>query len=241
MAAVAAFLIIFCVPVMAEWQIDIEGTRVYSGYNDVRIPNEGGTEFSLHDDFSIDPDFEFRVRLSYILNEKHTFSVFAAPFRLKATGTAAADILFVDTTFASGTELEGIYRFDSYRATYRYRFYDSEKLELGAGFTAKIRDAGISLESDSVFAEKTNVGFVPLLNFRLNWIFAERFSLLFEGDALAAPQGRAEDVILALVYSPMENVSFRGGYRILEGGADSDEVYNFALVHYVSAAVILSF
>jgi len=240
-AAILSLVFILSNTGRAEWVLDLEGARVYCGYNDVRIPNEGGTEFSLTDDFDLEPEFEFRLRLSYVLNDKHTFSVFAAPLRLDAYGTASGDIFFEDTTFASGTDIKGIYRFDSYRLTYRYRFYDSDKLEFGAGFTAKIRDAAISLESDSVFAEKTNVGFVPLLNFRLNWLFADRFSLLFQGDALAAPQGRAEDVILALVYSPSEHISLRGGYRILEGGADVDEVYNFALLHYVSTAVVLTF
>ena len=50
------------------------------------------------------------------------------------------------------------------------------------------------------------------------------------GDALAAPQGRAEDVLLAPYVDLSERVRFRIGYRLLEGGADNDEVYNFALV-----------
>ena len=31
------------------------------------------------------------------------------------------------------------------------------------------------------------------------------------------------------------------GYRFLEGGADNDEVYVFALVHYVAAGVVVRF
>jgi hypothetical protein len=69
----------------------------------------------------------------------------------------------------------------------------------------------------------------------------DRTGLLFEGDALAAPQGRAEDVLLAGTWKLSDHITARLGYRILEGGADNDEVYNFALLHYASAGISFSF
>ena len=48
----------------------------------------------------------------------------------------------------------------------------------------------------------------------------------FEG--LAAPQGRAIDVALKLGYDVTPNISVAGGYRILDGGADNDDLYTFA-------------
>jgi hypothetical protein len=36
-------------------------------------------------------------------------------------------------------------------------------------------------------------------------------------------------------------VTGRLGYRILEGGADNREVYNFTLVHFGSAGIVASF
>jgi hypothetical protein len=69
----------------------------------------------------------------------------------------------------------------------------------------------------------------------------EKFGLLLEGDALGAPQGRAEDVLLAGTYSLSDHILLRIGYRILEGGADNDEVYNFALIHYASAGITYTF
>jgi hypothetical protein len=44
------------------------------------------------------------------------------------------------------------------------------------------------------------------------------------------PQGRAEDVMLALPWDVGEAITLRAGYRMLEGGADNDEVYNFAWI-----------
>ena len=58
-------------------------------------------------------------------------------------------------------------------------------------------------------------------------------------DALAAPQGRAEDLALKLRYDPTDRWSLALGYRMLEGGADSDTVYTFAWLHYVVASASL--
>ena len=83
-------------------------------------------------------------------------------------------------------------------------------------------------------AEKPNVGPVPLINFAFAWQASGRLQIIFEGDALAAPQGRAEDVLLGVRYELNDHLEGYGGYRILEGGADVDEVYTFALIHYAS-------
>jgi hypothetical protein len=125
--------------------------------------------------------------------------------------------------------------------TYRYDIVQKPKVEFGLGFTAKIRDAKISLLSPDMYSEKTNVGFVPIINFRFLWKINDKFGLLLDGDALAAPQGRAEDVLIAATYNLSDNISIRGGYRILEGGADNDEVYNFALFHYASFGLTFTF
>jgi hypothetical protein len=71
------------------------------------------------------------------------------------------------------------------------------------------------------------------------WKPYEKFGLLLEGDALAAPQGRAEDVLIAATYRASDRLGFKAGYRILEGGADNDEVYNFALFNYASAGLFI--
>jgi hypothetical protein len=85
------------------------------------------------------------------------------------------------------------------------------------------------------------VGFVPIINFRLLWKIDQKFGILLDGDALAAPQGRAEDVLIAATYKLSDNIGIRAGYRILEGGADNDEVYNFALLHYASVGISYTF
>ena len=132
-------------------------------------------------------------------------------------------------------------RFDSYRFTYRYLVYSSSRLSFGIGATAKIRDAAIRVEGAARSAEKKNTGLVPLLNFSLTYRFGPSLGILLEGDALAAPQGRAEDVLAAIFYEAGGRFTVRLGYRILEGGADNDEVYSFALLHYAALGVSFAF
>ena len=152
---------------------------------------------------------------------------------VRAKGKLDRPVDFAGETFTKGETVRGTYRFDSYRLTYLYDFMLSPPVDLGLGLTAKIRDAGIAFDGKR-FAESTNTGFVPLIHIRMHWTFSPRWGLLLEGDGLAAPQGRAEDFLLAFTLDANEHVTLRAGYRILEGGVDNDEVYTFALFHYAS-------
>jgi len=237
-------LLIVCflaLPSKAQLLIDVESGLLSTGYNDVRISGDKGTLFSLKDDLDAKPNAFYRIRANYKIKSRHTLSLLYAPLETKADGSISKDILFEGVLFPANTKLDGTYQFNSYRLTYRYDIVSKPKIKVGLGFTAKIRDAKISLASDNLYSEKTNVGFVPIVNFRIWWKMNEKFGLLLDGDALAAPQGRAEDVLLAATYKLNRNIGNRAGYRILEGGADNDRVYNFSLFHYASLGVSYTF
>jgi hypothetical protein len=219
--------------------LDLETGGVWSGYNDVRIPGRGGTRFSLHDDLTTSAAPYTRVRAGIELG-RHEVSALYAPLRLSAAGVAPGDIAFSGTTFAAGTPLRGSYRFDSYRLGWRYRVVDGERLQLSLGATAKIRDAAIAVCA-ATCTVRSDTGFVPLASFRLHWSFAPPFGLLLDGDALAGGPGRAEDVTLAVTWKAADNVGVRAGWRIVEGGADTRSVYNFALLSYLGAGVTVRF
>jgi hypothetical protein len=227
----------FSISVKAQVQIDLESGLVSTGYNDVRIPGDQGTLFSLEEDLQSNTKIFYRLRASYTIKSRHTISLLYAPLQTKSEGSVANDIFFEGVLFPANTELNGTYKFNSYRLTYRYKLVNSSKIDFGLGFTAKIRDAKISLSSSGLTSEKTNIGFVPIINFRLLWKIDDKFGLLLDGDALAAPQGRAEDVQIAATYKLSDNFDVRAGYRILEGGADNDEVYNFSLFNYAAVGI----
>jgi hypothetical protein len=217
----------------ADWSVDLESGVVFSGYNHVQIPGRTGTRFSLSKELKTDPGFFYRIRLTYSFGDRHHISALVAPLRLDSGGQVHRLVRFNQVEFEPDAPLRAKYRFDSYRLTYRYDFLRMEALRIGLGFTAKIRDASISLQDNQKKTEKKNTGFVPLLNFKMEWMFFRPLGMLLEGDGLAAPQGRAEDVLLALQYYATRRLMLKAGYRVLEGGVDVDEVYNFTLVHYV--------
>lgn len=237
----AIFLLTATSSLFAQLQLDIETGGVFSGYNDVRIPGDEGTLFSLSEELEIDPSVFYRVRAFYDFNPRHHLGILIAPLSLEANGQLDRDLVFQGKTFTANSPLNATYRFNSYRLVYRYDFLLKKKIELGIGFTAKIRDAEISVRGDGQEAKKTNVGFVPILHFRMLWNFHDKLGLLVDGDALAAPQGRAEDVLAALQYQVSDRIGLKLGYRILEGGADNDEVYNFSLFNYAVIGAIINF
>lgn len=221
--------------------VDLEAGYVIPGYNDVAIPGDTGTRFSLTEDLDADETVAFRFRYGHALSEKHWVGLLLAPLTMESSGTLQKDVMFNDESFPQGTAVDATFRFNSYRLIYRYLLHKSEKWSFSAGAAAKVRDAEIKLEGGGRSTEKTDLGFVPLLSFNATWTPVERFHLVMDGEALAAPQGRAEDVLFAAQYDVKPNLSVKAGYRILEGGADNDEVYTFSLFHYLVAGVVYTF
>jgi len=242
---VILFFLLLMMPLISygDWFLDFEGGGVWCTKNDVRIPGDTGTPFSLSDDFSLESKLVFRLRLGYQLHPRHSLSILYAPLSLNGEGSVDQDIFFNGVTFPANASLQALYTFNSYRLTYRFELVSSKKWQVGIGLTAKIRDAEIKVEDATQSSSKTDLGFVPLIHFRVKWAFVDKMGLLLEADALASPggQGRAEDVLLALLFNPSQNVALKLGYRIVEGGADVEEVYNFALLQYVVGGVIITF
>ncbi len=221
--------------------LDIEGGWVFPGYNNVRIPGDSGTKLSLTEDLSADPFPAYRARYTVTLAGKHDLGLLAAFLTMRSDGTLDRPVDFNGASFPSGTPVESTFRFNSYRLLYRYHLYDSPKLQFRAGVSAKVRDAAIRLQGGGQDSENSDLGLVPLLSFNLTWFALPRFHVVLDGDALAAPQGRAEDVLLAVAARLNDHASLNVGYRILEGGADNDKVYTFSLFHYAVIGMTLEF
>lgn len=196
--------------------------------NTAQVSNEPpNTRFKIDDLTGNGPFPAGRVVLDWPLNEKHLLRFLIAPLRVDETGTAAQAIVFQDTTFAPGA-INVKYRFDSYRASYRYVFYERERWSWSGGITLNIRDAEIRLQQGTLTRVEKNTGVVPLLALEGQWRFAPGWHVLLDFEGLAAPQGRAIDAALKLGYDVTPNITIAGGYRILDGGADNDDLYTFA-------------
>lgn len=231
---------VFLTSLAQAWFIEGELGPVWQSLNNVQIPGTTGTRFNLKD-FGSGPFLAGRIYIGYDWTEKSEFRALFAPLSIRGSKTLTSDISFQDQVFTSGQTIQTLYRFNSYRMTYRYRLLKSPDWRFWIGFTAKVRDAEIALSRETVTASKKDLGFVPLLHFRLLYQASEKVSFDLEADALAAPQGRAEDIVLRTRYELAPGWIANLGYRILEGGADNDRVYAFAFLHYLVAGLEVRF
>lgn len=215
--------------------IQLEGALVYQTRNDQRIPGIGGTQFDLSD-FDKGAFESLRIYAGKIINNRHEFRALYAPLSIDISATLTSPVLFNQQTFNSG-RADAYYKFNSYRLTYAYHFDSFDEWFLAAGLTAKIRHAEVRLSQNNIVASKKNTGFVPLLNFQALKPINEDINFRFDFDGLAAPQGRAFDIALLIEYKLQKHFSVLGGYRMVEGGADNNEVYNFAWIHYATVGL----
>lgn len=175
--------------------------------------------------------------------ERHNVRILFAPITKSGTGIIEDEnsIQFADSEFASGSPLKGTYRFNTWRLTYRYTFHNRGNWELGAGLAGLIRDAKVQLEQNGLTDRDTDLGIVPLVHLYAYRTLAYRLSLQLDAETLAGPQGRATDAALTLHYQMPENITLYIGYRILEGGADVDQVYNFSWINFLPFGLTWSF
>lgn len=220
--------------------VTFEAASVWSSRNDVRIPPNTGTEFSISDLIGSGPTAAVRVEATAELTERQGLRFVYAPLRVSGTGVPGAPIEFASARFVT-VPTEADYQFDSYRLTWRYRFHDGKTWQWNVGFTGFIRDARIALAQTGAEAEDTDVGFVPLAHLSGAARLSPRWRVRLEVDGSAAPQGRALDGLAALEYTPTPRVTISAGYRTIEGGADVDEVYTFAWLNTLVARVTVGF
>ena len=159
-----------------------------------------------------------------------------APLTVEGTGRLNDDVMFEDEMFAADLPTKGTYKFNTYRMTYRWTFYDRERWRLGLGAAVLVRDADITLEQGHKRQSRDDLGLVPLLHLYGEYRFNDRASVILDMEGAWSPMGRAIDAALKAQYNFDSGLYLETGYRTLEGGADNDDVYTFAWLHYALVA-----
>jgi len=67
-----AFLVFTVLPLGAKAFVDVESGVAFTGYNNVRIPADTGTTFSLAQETPSNPLPMFRLRVGYTFADRHT-------------------------------------------------------------------------------------------------------------------------------------------------------------------------
>ena len=211
--------------------VGIEFGPLWFARNDVRIPGDTGSRFDMTDLLGSGPEYYARIGGWWNINDAHGLRIALAPLEVSGRDILARDTEFAGETFPAG-ETSATYKFNAYKFTYRYTFFDRDAWQLRVGFTGVVRDADVALRQGARRANDDNVGFVPTLHLSGDYRLADRWRFSFDFDGLAGGPGRLFDVALKLEHDLSENWRVGAGYRTLEGGVDSDDVYNFAWLHY---------
>ena len=227
-------------PANAQTFINLESGPFFTVINDIRNGNKG-TLFSLKKDFNTTTSPFYRLRAGYVLNENNHFSFLYAPLKIIASETLEKDILFDGKNYKANILIEAVYKFNSYRFTYNRRVINKVNFKFGLGLSAKIRDAGVSLKNTEHLSENFSIGFVPLINLMANWDISQQMGVDFFGEGLAASKGRAIHLSLSGRYSFTKNLQGNIGYRLLEGGANGTNRYNYIQLHFIFASINYSF
>jgi hypothetical protein len=249
--SVKAFLHVFVAFVAASsmaaiaaepaFETEIECGAVWQSHNEVAIPNGTGTRFSMADLLGRGPYAAGRIYATWRFLPKHEICGLLAPLEINDSGILPKTTVFNGVTFDPFTPTDATYRFDSYRLTYRYLLWDAEGWKVKVGITGKIRDAEISLAQSNKSSSYDNTGFVPLLNLAVEKEIADQLDIVVDIDGLASSQGRAFDISAKMEYEVAPGLSLSFGYRMVEGGADNDDVYTFAWLQYAVVAATAKF
>jgi len=220
------------VPVTGSEQpftLHVELGATWQEKNDVQIPNSAqGTEFSLADVAGDGPWAAVRIEGTWDINEKHGLRFLLAPLSYSENGRLDEVTRFAGETFSPDEDVEADYTFNSWRLGYRYHWFAREQWDFWVGGTLKVRDAEIKLSQGGVTSSDDDLGLVPLLYLGGEYRFNDHWSLSADLDGLAGGPGRAIDLGIRLNYAVNDQWVVGLGYRTLEGGADTDDVYSFA-------------
>jgi hypothetical protein len=209
--------------------LEMEAGSTWQTSNDVQVPNTlEGTRFSLKDFAGKGPWLTGRIYFTWNISPRNGVRLLLAPFSYTETGIFDEPVGFAGASYLPEIPTEATYQFNSWRLTYRYKLKDGDRWKLWVGGSLKVRDAKIELRQGDTTSKDTDLGLVPLVYFAADYRLAQRWRVLFDFDGLAGGPGRAIDLSLKLRYDVNVHWAVTAGYRMLEGGVDIDDVYNFA-------------
>ncbi len=223
----------------ADVRIDLDAGAGWIPRNEAAFPGDSGSRFDLARASTSGPVPVFRGEAVWPASPQTEWRLLAAPFRAAEGGRLDEPVSFGGAQFQAGA-VRGRYRFDSYRLTFRSLWKEGPRSRWMAGGTLKVRDAEIGLDQNGLSRRTRNTGFVPLLNVWGREELGGHWSLELQFDGLGAPQGYAVEGEAKAVYRSGAG-EWYAAVRLLDGGADNDEVYAFATLFSVAFGMRLQF
>ncbi len=223
--------------------VELEGGPAWQAKNDVQVPNDAsGTRFALDDLTGSGPFPAFRLYAEYRRAGGTDCACSPRPCRSRALGCFPSRRTSTGSPSRQGPRLT---------ATVPVRLLPSDlpvPPRLERQLAGRYRPDGEDTSGRDL--ARTGRRLVVRLEHRVRtaaqcrraaWQPAPGWSLALDADGAAASQGRAFDVSLKLYRDLSDRWSLSAGYRTLEGGADTDDVYTFAWFNYFTVSAVYRF
>lgn len=205
-----------------------------------------GTNFDFRDEAGQDVLFSVcRYVVGVDLAARHRLSFVYQPLELRTRERLRRDILVDGTAYAAGQDMEFVYGFPFYRASYAYTLWQDERTRFGIGGGLQIRNATIEFShSDGTNLEtERDVGLVPLLHLSVRHELGDVYWFELEADGVYAPvkylngndngvEGAILDANVRLGVdatahvSPFLNVRYLGGGA--QGASEEDNLADYS-------------
>ncbi len=210
----------------------------FQSKNDIQTPNSAeGTRFSLFDAAGEGPAAATRLELNWQYKPRHNLRIMLAPLTFEETIEFEQPVAFAGVTYSANQPLEASYQFNSWRVGYHYSVIENNNFNLQLGGTLKVRDAEIRLDQGATASSDDDLGLVPLLYVAGKYQINDNWILGADLDGLAGGPGRAIDIGVTLDYQFADRFRLGADLRILEGGADVEQVFNFAQFNSLALAL----
>jgi len=222
-----------------KWAVELEGGAVWMSRNDIRIPNETGTDISTGGFLGYGL---FRIGLSYDVNDRHGLRFVLASLGVRGTGGTFSETSdFAGETFEPDVPTDLEYGLGTLRFTYRYRFHEGSVWQWKIGFTGAVRGTFVSLEQQGKYAEYTEAGFFPLAYLGGEARLSDRWRFVLDFEGFAIPQERLVDFTAQMRYRLASRWELSFGYRTIEAGMDKNEIFNSVWFNYVVGSIRFRF
>lgn len=193
-----------------------------------------GSTFDFRDEGGQDvlfPVARYVVRVD--LAARHRLSFVYQPLELRTRETLRRGVLVDGTPYAAGQDMEFVYRFPFYRASYGYTAGQNDRTRLAFGGGLQIRNATIEFAhaDGTQLVSERGVGLVPLLHASVRHELGGPYWFELDADGIYAPvkylngndngvEGAILDANVRIGINAVEHVAAFLNIRYLGGGAE---------------------
>ena len=216
---------------------------VWMDRNDIKSPGNTGEVLDFNAFAgTADPTSSIRSGFEFYLDKKNEVFIQVSPYELRATGNLPSGAYFDGKNFtpSAGTEDNFIaYRWNEYRARWRYNLLDSNNftLKLGAGLSVSSNEIELTeLVGNKQSQTVSSLVLMPIAHIHTGVKLGLQSELYAEIDAGGLQDNFILDATIQYRYKMSKHWDLGGGYRFENVRINTSNLYN----HYTANNFVLN-